>query len=336
MKGPLARPRRLRRTPAVRGMIREHAIRTEQLVLPMFVVEGSGVREPIQELPGVDRLSLDLASERVEEAMALGVNAFAPFPSVPDSKKDSRASMALSEDSLGARTLRHLSERFPEAVLVADVALDPYSSDGHDGIVADGAILNDETVEILAEMAVVLARSGATVIAPSDMMDGRVRAIRDALDDSGFTETVIMSYAVKYASAFYGPFRAALDSAPERRPGVPGDKRTYQMDPANALEALREARLDLEQGADIVMVKPGTIYLDVLRRLRSELEAPLAAFHVSGEFAMLKFAAAGGALEYQAALMESVLSLVRAGADVVLTYGAIDVARILAGDDISP
>ena len=332
MTGPLVRPRRLRSSPAVRALVRENTLRAEQLVLPMFVVEGTAVREPINELPGVDRLSLDLAAERIEEAMSLGVNAFAPFPSVHDANKDPMASLAVSDDSLGARTMRYLSERFPEAILIADVALDPYSSDGHDGIVDRGRIANDETVEILSEMALVLARNGATVVAPSDMMDGRVLAIRNTLDESGFTDTIIMSYAIKYASAFYGPFRAALDSAPKQRIGVPADKRTYQMDPAASNEALREARLDLEQGADIVMVKPGTIYMDVLRRLRTELDSPLAAFHVSGEFAMLKFAAAGGALEFESALMESVLGLVRAGADVVLSYGAIDVARILKGE----
>ena len=334
MNGPLIRPRRLRSSPAVRSLVRENTLRADQLVLPLFVVEGSGVRESIAELPGVERLSLDLATERIEEAMSLGINAFAPFPKISDADKNPRASMSVSEDSLGARTMRHLAERFPEAVLIADVALDPYSSDGHDGIVEEGRILNDQTVEILSEMAVVMARSGATMVAPSDMMDGRVRAIREALDESGFIDTIIMSYAVKYASAFYGPFRAALDSAPERRPGVPGDKRTYQMDPAGSNEALREARLDLDQGADILMVKPGTIYLDVVRRLRSEIQAPLAAFHVSGEFAMLKFAAAGGALHYEEALMESMLAFVRAGADIVLTYGAVDVARLLANQDI--
>ena len=334
MNRPIQRPRRLRSTPAVRGLVRERTPRVDQLVLPIFVTDGEGARRPIAELPGVDRLSLDLAAARLEEAMDLGITSFAPFPCVPDSDKDGEASMATREDSLGARAIRFLSERFPEAVLIADIALDPYSSDGHDGIVVDGKVVNDRTLGILADMAVLMAESGATMVAPSDMMDGRVGAMRLSLDRAKLTDTIIMSYAVKYASSFYGPFRAALDSAPDVRSGVPSDKRTYQMDPANAVEALREARLDVAEGADILMVKPGLPYLDVVRTLSTELETPVAAFHVSGEFAMLKFAAAAGALRYEDALMESIQSIVRAGADIVFSYGAIDFARTLtAGGD---
>ncbi|MAD19854.1 MAG: porphobilinogen synthase [Planctomycetaceae bacterium] len=334
MNRPVQRPRRLRNGPVVRGLVRESTPSVEQLVLPLFVVDGTGIREPVQQLPGVERRSIDEASGLIEEALDLGIRAFAPFPSVRDRDKDAEASMATREDSLGARTIRALADRFPEAILVADVALDPYSSDGHDGLVVDGRIVNDPTVDVLAEMAVMLAECGAGIVAPSDMMDGRVGSIRTALDRAGSTDTIIMSYAAKYASAFYGPFRAALDSAPTERPGVPSDKRSYQMDPANSNEAVREARLDLEEGADIVMVKPGLPYLDVIRRLRSELDSPVAAYHVSGEFAMLRFAAAAGALRYEDALAESIQSLTRAGADIVLTYGAIDFARIIrAGGD---
>lgn len=326
MKGPVRRPRRLRSSPALRNLVREHRVEPGQLVLPMFLTAGTGVREAIEGLPGIDRCSVDEACRDVERGLDLGVNAFALFPREDPADKSADGALALRDDNLACRALRELRSRFPEAVLVADVALDPYSTDGHDGIVRDGRVVNDETVEILARMAVVQARAGANVVAPSDMMDGRIGAIRAALDAEDLVDTVILSYAVKYASTFYGPFRSALDSAPVNRPGVPTDKRTYQMDPANAEEALLEAALDVDEGADILMVKPGLPYLDVVARLADAHPIPIAAYQVSGEFAMLKVAAERGLVDYHAGLEESLTCFVRAGARLIFTYGALDFA----------
>ena len=326
MPRPLRRPRRLRRTETIRRLVRETDLPPGRLVLPMFLVDGESQRQSIVGMPGVDRLSIDEAIGLAERACDLGVRSFALFPKVPNDQKTADGSAALREDSLACRSLRALKAALPDACLIADIALDPFSSDGHDGIVAGGRILNDETVEILSEMAVVQARAGADIVAPSDMMDGRVGAMRHALDAEGLTDTIILSYSAKYASSFYGPFRGALGSAPVDRPDVPKDKKTYQMDPANAIEASLEAGLDADEAADMLMVKPGLPYLDVIARLAAEHDIPIAAYHVSGEYAMLRAAAAQGLMDYEAGLVESLQCLARAGARVILTYGALDYA----------
>ncbi len=323
---PVYRPRRLRRTATIRQLVRETELPPGRLVCPVFLVEGENQRQPISGMPGVDRFSIDEAIRFAEGACELGVRSFALFPKVLNSEKTADGSAALRDDNLACRSLRALRKALPEACLIADVALDPFSSDGHDGIVADGCVLNDETVEILAKMAVVQARAGADIVAPSDMMDGRVGAIRSVLDAEGLTDTIILSYAAKYASSFYGPFRGALGSVPVERADVPKDKKTYQMDPANIIEASFEAGLDALEAADMLMVKPGLPYLDVISRLASEHEIPIAAYHVSGEYAMLRAAAAQGLMDYEAGLVESLLCLARAGARVILTYGALDYA----------
>ncbi len=324
---PSIRPRRLRRTETIRRLVRETDLPPSRLVCPIFLIDGKGLKQPIAGMEGVDRLSIDEAIRFAGRACELGVRSFALFPKVPNDQKSADGAAALREDTLACRSLRSLREALPEACLIADVALDPFSTDGHDGIVSDGRILNDETVEILARMAVVQAQAGADVVAPSDMMDGRVAAIRHTLDGAGLTDTIILSYAVKYASSFYGPFRGALGSAPVERPGVPRDKKTYQMDPANAIEASLEAGLDAAEAADLLMVKPGLPYLDIISRLAGEYDIPIAAYHVSGEYAMLRAAAGQGLMNYEAGLVESLLCLARAGARVIFTYGALDYAQ---------
>ena len=322
------RPRRLRRTETIRRLVRETRLTPDRLVLPQFIVEGDSRVEPIDAMPGRCRLSIDKTIEECSQAMELGVRAFALFPAVDASLKTTDGREGLNPDNLLCRAVHAIKETCPSACIITDVALDPYSSMGHDGIVSDrGVILNDETVEVLAKMAVVHARAGADMVAPSDMMDGRVGAIRGALDDAGLTETAILSYTAKYASAFYGPFREALDSAPVDAPNVPHDKKTYQMDPANAREAIIEAMLDESEGADIIMVKPGLPYLDIIVRLRERTALPIAAYHVSGEYAMIKAAAANGWLDERACMTESLIGLARAGADIIFTYAALDFAR---------
>ncbi|MEQ8352414.1 MAG: porphobilinogen synthase [Leptospiraceae bacterium] len=317
------RPRRNRTTAYVRDLVRENHLRIEDLILPIFVTESN--QEEIPSMPGVYRHNEDRLSEFLQEAVSLGIRAIAPFPAIADSLKNSTGTESINPDGLYLRTIRKIKQRFPDLVIFSDVALDPYSSDGHDGILSEeGLILNDETLELLAEMSVAQARAGANFVAPSDMMDGRVAFIRQALDDEGFTDTGILSYCAKYASAFYGPFRDALQSAPRS-----GDKKTYQMDPANVREALREYELDLQEGADIVMVKPGLPYLDVVRALAEVSELPVAVYNVSGEYAMLKAAAAAGWLDYRAVVMESLLGMKRAGANIILSYHAMEVARWL-------
>lgn len=325
----LHRPRRLRRTEAIRRMVRETSLAPDHLVQPLFVVDGRGVREPIEALPGQHRFSVDVLVEEAAALRELGIPAVALFPKLDAARKDPQGSAALDPDGPLPRALRALKLALPDLVTIADVALDPYSSDGHDGIVREGRVVNDETVEILADQAVVLAEAGADVVAPSDMMDGRVRALREALDAHGYQETLILAYSAKYASALYGPFRAALDSAPRPREGVPADKRTYQMDPANAREAVREVLLDVEEGADVVMVKPALAYLDVIRRVREAVQLPVAAYHVSGEYAMVHAAAARGWADLRAVALEHTLAIRRAGADLILTYFAKDVATWL-------
>ena len=318
------RPRRLRRTAAIRSLVRETTLTPAHLIWPTFVAEGAGTREPIEAMPGCERLGIDALLEEARTTHALGIPAIALFPAIDDDEKDARATESVNPEGLLQSAVRALKAELPELLVITDVAMDPYSSDGHDGLVEDGEILNDETLPILAAMAVSQAEAGADLVAPSDMMDGRVAAIRDALDAAGHTQVGILSYAAKYASAFYGPFRSALDSAPRG-----GDKKTYQMDPANVREALREVELDVMEGADIVMVKPGLPYLDVIAAVRDHVEVPVAAYHVSGEYAMVKAAAERGWLDGDLAMAESVLALRRAGADMVLTYAARDLARAL-------
>ncbi len=308
----------------MRSFVAETHLSAADLIQPFFVTDGEDRRVPVASMPGVDRLSTDLLIEECRRAAGLGIGAVALFPVVPEESKSPRGEAALDPDGLLPRSIRALKAELPDLLLFTDVALDPYSSDGHDGIVRDGRILNDETLDVLERMAVVQADAGADIVAPSDMMDGRIGAIRSALDDAGHSETAICSYCVKYASAFYGPFRDALDSAPRA-----GDKKSYQMDPRNAREALREIALDEEEGADWLMVKPGLPYLDVVRMMRESTALPVAAYHVSGEYAMLRAAARNGWLDYDACLLESLTSFRRAGADIVLTYGAMDAAALL-------
>ena len=318
------RPRRNRLNPAIRGLIRESQVNSENLVWPAFVQEGKNLRTPVASMPGVSRLSIDQLVADCERAFDLGIPAVALFPALEDSLKNSEGKESLNPKGLLQRAVKELKKVIPRMLVITDVALDPYSNDGHDGLVQDGKILNDETLPLLAGMAVAQAEAGADVVAPSDMMDGRIEAIRWALDEAGFKSVLICSYCAKYASAFYGPFRDALESAPKE-----GDKKTYQMDPANAREAIREILLDEEEGADWILIKPGLPYLDIIRLTREHTSLPVAAYHVSGEYAMLKAAAEKNWLDYDSCLMESLLSIRRAGADMIFTYGAIDAAAIL-------
>ena len=318
------RPRRNRLNPAIRGLIRESQVNSENLVWPAFVQEGKNLRTPVASMPGISRLSIDQLVADCERAFDLGIPAVALFPALEDSLKNSEGKESLNPKGLLQRAVKQLKKVIPRMLVITDVALDPYSNDGHDGLVQDGKILNDETLPLLAGMAVAQAEAGADVVAPSDMMDGRIEAIRWALDEAGFKSVLICSYCAKYASAFYGPFRDALESAPKE-----GDKKTYQMDPANAREAIREILLDEEEGADWILIKPGLPYLDIIRLTREHTSLPVAAYHVSGEYAMLKAAAEKNWLDYDSCLMESLLSIRRAGADMIFTYGAIDAASIL-------
>ena len=318
------RPRRNRRTAGLRSLVRETVLRPADLVWPVFVVEGEGERQPVAAMPGVERYSIDVLVEEARAAFDLGIPALALFPALSADLKDPLASESTRGHGLLQRTIRRLKMALPDLVVITDVAMDPYSSDGHDGLLRDGKILNDETLPILAAMAVSQAAAGADIVAPSDMMDGRVLALREALDDDGYTEVGILSYAVKYASALYGPFRSALDSAPRA-----GDKATYQMDPANRREAMREVNLDVAEGADIVMVKPALAYLDIIADVRDEVDVPVAAYHVSGEYAMVKAAAERGWLDGDAAMRECLLSIKRAGASIIFTYAAREVAATL-------
>ncbi|WP_448520717.1 porphobilinogen synthase [Rhodoflexus sp.] len=321
----LHRPRRNRKSEPVRRMVQETRVEVDNLIYPIFLTAGNGVQAPIKSMPGIFRLSPDEALREIETCLALGLKVFAPFPHIEDSLKDKFASESWREENLYLHSIRLIKERFPEAVLVTDVAMDPYSSDGHDGLVENGEILNDPTLEILAKMAVAQAQAGADILGPSDMMDGRVQFIREALDARHFTSVSIMSYTAKYASAFYGPFRDALDSAPRS-----GDKKTYQMDPANAREALLEATLDASEGADFLMVKPALAYLDIVRQLKDNFDLPIAAYNVSGEYAMIKAAAANGWIDGERAMKECLLSIRRAGATAILTYFAKEFAQMQA------
>ncbi len=319
-----ARPRRNRKSAAIRDAVRETWLGPEHFIYPVFIHEG-GADIPIGSMPGRSRLSPEGLLREVDRVLALGVRSIDLFPAIDESLKSSDGAEAYNDEGLVQRTIRALKQRWPELVVVTDVALDPYSSEGHDGIVApDGRILNDETVEILVKQALSQARAGADIISPSDMMDGRVGAIRDGLDAAGFTEVSILAYTAKYASAFYGPFRDALDSAPKH-----GDKKTYQMDPANVREALREVELDEAEGADMIMVKPAGPYLDVIRAVREATPLPVAAYQVSGEYAMLKAASERGWLDERKVVLESLFAIRRAGADLILSYFAPEAAQWL-------
>lgn len=319
-----SRPRRLRRSAAIRDLVQETHLRASDFIAPLFIVEGSDVRDPILSMPGIDRLSLDNVLREVKELHDLGIRAVLLFTKVPDELKDNAATEALNPDGLMQRSIRAIKAAVPDMIIMTDVALDPFSSYGHDGIVRDGQILNDETVEILAQMSVSHAEAGADFVAPSDMMDGRIGAIRFALEDAGFPDVGILAYSAKYASCFYGPFRDALDSAP----GF-GDKKSYQMNPANILEAIREVELDVAEGADIVMVKPGMPYLDVVRAVSERVNIPVAVYQVSGEYAMIKAASANGWLNEEKAILETLLGFKRAGADMIATYFAKQASILL-------
>jgi porphobilinogen synthase len=324
-KFPLTRMRRNRRAPWTRRLIAENTLAAADLIWPVFVVEGTDRREPVFSMPGVERLSCDLLGAAVAEAALLGIPAVALFPCIEARLKTPQCDEAFNPDNLICRAVRTVKTDHPDVGVVCDVALDPFNSDGHDGLVQGGKVLNDETVEVLCRQAVIQARAGCDVVAPSDMMDGRIGAIRRALDEEGFADVQILSYAAKYASAFYGPFRDAVGSSSALR----GDKKAYQMDPANGDEALREVSLDIAEGADMVMVKPGLPYLDIVWRVKDAFGMPTFAYHTSGEYAMLKAAAGNGWIDAEKALMEVLIGFKRAGADGILTYAAVEAARLL-------
>ncbi|HLW56621.1 MAG TPA: porphobilinogen synthase [Bacteriovoracaceae bacterium] len=322
----LIRPRRNRVNEVIRSLVRETHLSADHLIAPLFVIEGNNQKVPVASMPGQNRLSIDLLIQEAKELYDLGVRTVALFPAINENLKTPEAKEAYNPDGLNARAIKELKNALPEMMIMGDVALDPYSSEGHDGLVdpKTGEILNDETLEVLTRQALCEAQAGVDIIGPSDMMDGRVAHIRQALDAEGFSRTLIMSYSAKYASAYYGPFRDALDSAPKK-----GDKKTYQMDYANANEALREAALDEAEGADILMVKPGLPYLDVIYRLKQNFTLPIAAYNVSGEYAMVKAAVEKGWLENDKVIIETLTSFRRAGADIILTYFAKEAAQIL-------
>ncbi|MAW65851.1 MAG: porphobilinogen synthase [Flavobacteriales bacterium] len=320
----LNRPRRNRVSETIREMVKETILRPVNLIYPLFLVDGNNIKSEVKSLPGNYRWSLDLLLPEIQECINLGLHSFILFPSVNEEFKNSTATYSYSSKNFYLKAIKIIKEKFPNICLISDVAMDPYSSDGHDGYVRDGEILNDETLPILGKMAVAQAEAGIDIIGPSDMMDGRVEFIRKELDEEGFKNVGIMSYTAKYASAFYGPFRDALDSAPKE-----GDKKTYQMDPSNSIEALKEAELDEAEGADYLMVKPALHYLDVIQLLKQNTNLPVAAYHVSGECAMLIAACQNGWLEYEKAMPETLLSMKRAGADIILTYFAKDYAKMV-------
>ena len=319
------RPRRNRKSDAVRAMVEETKVTTDDLIFPLFLIDGNKAKTEVASMPGIFRLSVDLMLKEIEECLKLGINVFDVFPAVEDQWKDKTATRSYDPAFFYLRALRQIKKEFPEACIMTDVAMDPYSSDGHDGLVKDGKILNDETLEILGRMALAQAETGIDIIGPSDMMDGRVGFLRNVLDENGFTEVSIMSYTAKYASGFYNPFRDALDSAPKF-----GDKKTYQMNPANRREALIEAQLDEAEGADFLMVKPALAYLDIIRLLKDNSSLPIAAYNVSGEYSMIKAADQKGWLDGERVMKETLLSIKRAGADVILTYFAKEFARLTA------
>lgn len=318
------RPRRNRKSQTIRNLVREHSVSVDDLVFPMFLIPGTNTKNEVSSMPGIFRFSSDLLLKEIDTCMSLGIKAFALFPNIPEELKDAKASESWNDKGLYLHAIRNIKKEFPEACIISDVAMDPYSTTGHDGLVDEnGTILNDETLEVLGKMALAQARAGADIIGPSDMMDGRVGYIRSLLDDEGFTDVSIMSYTAKYASAFYGPFRDALNSAPKF-----GDKKTYQMDPANVTEALVEGELDVLEGADFLMVKPALPYLDVIKSLYDEFDLPIAAYNVSGEYAMIKAAAQNGWIDGEKAMRETLLSIKRSGAKIILSYFAKEFALL--------
>lgn len=319
-----SRPRRNRGSEGIRSLVREISLSPSQLIYPLFITKDKSIKNPIESLPGKFQLGQKEYLNEIGECLKLGINTFVLFPAVPERRKNKKATYSYADDNFYLTAIRTIKKLFPEAVLMSDVAMDPYSSDGHDGLVEKGKIVNDKTLPILAKMAVAQAEAGIDIVGPSDMMDGRVGFIRAALDKAGYADISIMSYTAKYASAFYGPFRDALDSAPKG-----GDKKTYQMDPANRKEAIREAQLDEDEGADILMVKPALCYLDIIRDLSEVSTLPIAAYNVSGEYAMLKAAAAKGWLDEKTAMVEMLMSIKRSGADIILTYFAKDYAKLI-------
>lgn len=321
---PYIRGRRLRKSAAIRDMVAEHHLKPADFIAPLFVMEGENEKAEITSMPDYYRYTLDLLIEEVKALQEAGIRSVLLFAKVPDGKKDNKGTEALNPEGLMQQAVRAIKNQFPEMLVMTDVAMDPYSSYGHDGIVEEGEILNDESVDVLAKMAVSHAEAGADMVAPSDMMDGRIGTMREVLDSNGFKHTGIMAYSAKYASSYYGPFRDALDSAP----GF-GDKKTYQMNPANVTEAIKEARLDEQEGADIVMVKPGLPYLDVIRAVKENVHVPVSVYNVSGEYAMLKAAAAKGWLNEEEAMMEALIGFKRAGADLIATYFAKEAAKVL-------
>lgn len=317
----ISRPRRNRKSAAIRDLVQETTLSVNDFIFPMFVMEGSGIKSEIKSMPNIYRFSIDTLLEEIKEVSDLGIKSICLFPNYPEAKKDKYATESHNSETLYLKALSEIKDKFPHIALMTDVAMDPYSSDGHDGLVENGEILNDETLNILGKMALAQARAGADIIGPSDMMDGRIGYIREILDDEGFTNVSIMSYSVKYASAFYGPFRDALDSAPKF-----GDKKTYQMNPANVREALIEGQLDVAEGADFLMVKPAFSYLDVIKTMADNFDLPIAAYNVSGEYAMIKAAAQNGWLDGDKAMLEMLLSIKRAGAKIILSYFAKEFA----------
>jgi porphobilinogen synthase len=329
------RPRRLRRTENIRRVARETRLSTDDLIAPQFVMPGENEHEEVSSMPDTYRYTIDRLVEKARILDDLGVPAIALFPAIPDDKKTPDAAYALEPDHLYPNAIRALKDAVPGLMVITDTALDPYNSDGHDGIVRDGRIVNDATIDVMCEMAVLHAEAGADIVAPSDMMDGRVGAIRDALDTAGYADVAILSYTAKYSSSYYGPFRDALDSAPEteekvQEKEIPDNKDTYQMDPANGEEAVRELMLDLDEGADIAMVKPALPYLDVIHRVKEHSDVPVAAYNVSGEYAMITAATQNGWLDRKECALEALTGIRRAGADVILTYFAEDAARWLS------
>ncbi|PCI56209.1 MAG: porphobilinogen synthase [Alphaproteobacteria bacterium] len=322
---PSKRLRRLRSSPWIRNLVEENNVYITDLIWPVFVIDGKNKCESIASMPGVNRYSIDLLVKEVISAHALGIPAIALFPVTPTEKKTEDGRESYNPDNLMCRAIKAIKDAVPDIGIITDVALDPYTSHGHDGLIDNGEILNDPTVEILCKQALIQAQAGADIIAPSDMMDGRIGAIRHALDQNGHSNAMILSYAAKYASSFYGPFRDAVQSSG----CLSGDKKTYQMNPANSDEALHEVALDLQEGADMIMVKPGMPYLDIITRVKDEFKVPTFAYHVSGEYAMLRAACDNGWLDYDAAIMETMVSFKRAGANGVLTYAALDLAKAL-------
>jgi porphobilinogen synthase len=321
----LQRPRRNRLTPVLRNLVQENHLQISSLIQPLFLVPGENIKLEIKSLPGIFRFSEDLLLEEIGACMSVGIQTFLIFPAIPEELKDKSASYSYSPDNFYLKAAKNIKKKYPSSCIISDVAMDPYSIDGHDGWVEEGQILNDKTLPVLAKMALAQAEAGFDMIGPSDMMDGRIQFIRENLDKEGFTNTGIMAYTAKYASAFYGPFRDALDSAPKA-----GDKKTYQMNPANLQEALKEAQLDISEGADIIMVKPALHYLDVIHLLKTNTNIPIAAYHVSGECAMLIAAAQNGWLDRKKAIEETLMGIKRAGADIIITYFAREYAETIA------